>query len=125
MNFDDMTGRVALALGLIGPAVIGVIAPVVSLLRLHARQERPSVLAAVSALMLWVALCVVTSMLFVQVGFGYAWGWAHSGRPASFTEQLTPLGIFSGLLVLLCGCAAGLHRLIRRHAPVSNPIRSG
>jgi hypothetical protein len=125
MTIDEMTGRVALALGLLGPAVIGLIAPVISLLRFRAAHARPSVLAAAGALVVWLALCVGSSMLFVQMAFGYAWGWAHVRRPVSFSERLTPLVIFTVGLIVLSGCAAGLHRLIRRPSHVSTATPPG
>jgi hypothetical protein len=110
-----MTGRVALALALLGPPVVGLIAPVVSLFRFRAASARgrPSALAAVGALVVWLALSAGATVLFQQVAFGYAWGWAHARQPVLLGEEMTLLGIICGGLLLLSGCGVVLHRLIR------------
>jgi ABC-type Fe3+ transport system permease subunit len=117
---QEVTGLVALWLALFGPPLLGVIELVVSLLRFRNPRARPPIVAAISALVIWVALCAGATMIGVQASFGIAWGWAHSqrdrGHPVFLSEQLTVLGIVCGGLLILGACGALLYRSVRRKA---------
>ena len=64
------------------------------------------------AVVIWLLLCVGTSKVLVSVAFAFAWEWAHAGRPALISEELTFLGYVVAGFVFLSGCAIALHRLL-------------
>jgi hypothetical protein len=76
------------------------IALVISVLRFRGLFARLSIVAAVSALMVWLALCAGATILAVQVG------------------------IIGGGLLVLSGCDGVLHRLVRRSVAAA-PTPSG
>ncbi|HUR83145.1 MAG TPA: hypothetical protein VM733_20480 [Thermoanaerobaculia bacterium] len=116
----DLIGRFALAFAVFGPAVVGVIAIVVTLRRFRSGRARLSIPAAILALISWVALCAAATILGMQFAFARAWMWAHSGRDAgravSLGDQLVALGIVFGALLLLGSCSALLQRWMRPEA---------
>jgi len=106
-----------------GPAVVAVVAPIASWIVLSKRRGAmrrrgaPSphplrwILAAVLA---WCALAVAAVYASIQLGFFYAWAWAHlwetEPRQEHPPRSLLFMGI--GVLLLLCASAYGLHRFI-------------
>ena len=119
----DWFARLVLALCLVGAPLVGVIAPVVSALRLRRGSHRPSAFAVVAALIVWIALCAGVAMLLIQIGFAYAWEAAHAqrdtGGPLPLSEHLRLGGLSILAILALAGCAAIFHRLL---AP---PLRRG
>ena len=115
-----LIGRFALALAVFGPPLVGVVALVVSLRRFRAARARPSILAAITALIIWVAVCAGATILGFRFAFAYAWMWAHSkrdlGRAVLLSDYLGALGIVCAGLLVLGGCWALLHRLVRLNA---------
>ena len=112
-----MFGRILAAFALFGAPLIGIVAPALSFAafrkrRRNASHASPSVLAIVVASVVWVALCAAIAWGFMQVGFGFTWGWAHAGRPPLLREELTFLAYIAGGLGFLSACAFGLHRLL-------------
>ena len=105
--------RILLAVALFAPAVIGVIAPVISILRLRGRgPSRRGTVAGVLAV--WIALVVAASVILQSVAFHYAWMWAHVDRPPRAIEQVALFAITTLVIIVLGGCAMALHRFLRR-----------
>ena len=116
-----MFGRILAAFALLGPPLIGIVAPALSFAALRKRRRNvsqanipraPSTLAVVVAAVVWLLLCVGTSTVLIQVAFGFTWGWAHAERPPLVGEELTFLGYVAAGLVFLSACAFALHRLL-------------
>ena len=121
VKMSPMFGRILAALALIGPPLIGLVAPALVLVALRKRRRSqsqadasrgPSPIALVMASVVWLLLCVATSKLLVSVAFGVTWGWAHAGRQPLISEQLTFLSYVAAGLVFLSACAFALNRLL-------------
>src|SRR6202035_95876 len=116
----DLTSA-SLFLALFGPPAVGIGAPLASWLVLWKRRrtlrgsgERSvhPVRSIVVVLLAWCALAIAAVILFQDLGFAYAWGWAHArGVPSPRGPGALLLMELGGLL-LMCGSALALHRFI-------------
>lgn len=109
----EIYGRIALALALFGPPLIGLIVPITSGVLLRKRHGvRPALVAG--ALVVWVAASVGAAFCFMRIALFTAMGWAHLHALAPTGEQIELLAIVFGGLVLLIGLGMLLHRLLIR-----------
>ena len=115
---EEQIGRVALALALLGPPLLGVGVPIVSgiLLRRLAMRPRVSGAAVAGALALWAGVTIGMATLLIRIGVMNAMAWADSRALAPTSEQVELLAIISAGVLLQLGCGILLHRFLARRS---------